>query len=57
MPSPTGCACFRRFDAERSAVFGHDAPVEFREDGKLKSCGLSSDFGGKHRGEKFIVPE
>ena len=57
MPLPTGCACFCRFDAEWSAVFGHDAPVEFREDGKLKSCGLSADFGGKHRGEKFVAPE
>ena len=39
------------------AVFGHDVPVEFREDGKLKSCRLAADFSGKHRGERFAVPE
>jgi hypothetical protein len=39
------------------AMFGHEAPVEFREDGKLKSCGLAVDFGGKHRGDNFIAPD
>lgn len=36
------------------AIVSREFPIEFAEDGKLKSCGLSADFRGQHRGEKFI---
>jgi hypothetical protein len=39
------------------SIFGHEVPAEFREDGKLKSCGLAKDFGGMHRSDKFIAPD
>lgn len=32
-----------------TAIVGHDEPVEFYEDGRLHSCGLSEDFGGQKK--------
>lgn len=37
------------------ATLNHELPVEFAEDGKLKSCGLSADFQGQHPGDKFVA--
>ncbi len=36
------------------ATTGHDQAVEFYEDGKLKSCRLSRNFGGHKRGDSFL---
>jgi hypothetical protein len=32
-----------------TAIAGHDEPVEFYEDGRLRSCGLAEDFGGQKK--------
>jgi len=36
------------------AIVGHDQAVEFYENGKLKSCRLSQDFGNHKRGDGFL---
>jgi len=36
------------------AIVGHDQAVEFYENGKLKSCSLSQDFGNQKRGDSFL---
>jgi hypothetical protein len=36
------------------ATVGHDQAVEFYENGKLKSCRLSQDFGNHKRGDAFL---
>jgi hypothetical protein len=36
------------------ATAGHDQAVEFYENGRLKSCRLSQDFGNHKRGEGFL---
>ena len=36
------------------AVSGHEQAVEFYENGKLKSCLLSQDFGSHKRGDGFL---
>jgi hypothetical protein len=37
------------------ATVGHEWPIEFNENGKLKSCGLSQDYGGHKRGDNFVL--
>jgi hypothetical protein len=37
------------------ATVGHEWAIEFNENGKLKSCGLSRDYGGYKRGDKFVL--
>lgn len=36
------------------AIAGHDVPVEFDENGKLKSCLLTADYGNWHSGDRFM---
>lgn len=38
------------------ATLGHDAPVIFYRDGRLKSCMLSQEFAGKHKWDRFEQP-
>lgn len=37
-----------------TAVAGYDQAVEFYEDGMLKSCRLSRDYGGHKQGESYV---
>jgi hypothetical protein len=39
------------------ATFGREWPVELDEHGRLMSCGLSRDFDGHSRGEKYVLAE
>lgn len=38
------------------AMAGHDQPVEFHENGKLKSCRLSRAFGNRKKYDQFRQP-
>jgi hypothetical protein len=39
------------------ATLGHEYAVEFYETGKLKSCGLAIDYGGKKKGEQIQLKQ